>query len=416
MKVLLINNCHYRRGGADVVYLNTGALLSNHGHHVSYFSTKSAKNEPTEFSDYFIDDIDALNLNIAKQLLAAPRKLYSLKAKRNLGRLIESTQPDICHIHLYKGGLTASILTVLKKYKIPTIITLHDFSLLCPRNLFLDGNDNICEKCLTSHTINCVIYRCNRKKLFFSIVSYIEYELNNKIFRPEVYFDSIISVCRFNFDKHQFKPELRKKLVQIYNFYPQMSITKPHHIKGDYYFFYGRLSKEKGIITLIDAWAKLDVRYKLKIAGEGSLKAEICKKLRIENIHNIELLGFKSGDELKELIKNASFIIVPSECNENNPMTIVEGYSLGKPVIGSNVGGIPEIVNEGKTGFLFEMKNISELVRKIEQADALSDKDYEIFSKNSWQFAKENFSEETHYSKLISAYTDTISKKVSHGE
>lgn len=393
-----------------MVYLNTGDLLQKNGHDISYFSTRSAQNEQTDFSKYFIEDIDALKLSFVKQTINAPRKLYSLEAKRNLNKLIITERPDIAHIHLYKGGLTASILPVLRRNHIPTVITLHDFSLICPRNLFLNGNDDICEKCLTSHPLNCVIYRCNRKNIFYSIISFVEFEINNKFFRPESYFDKIISVCKFNYEKHQIRLNLRKRLVLLYNFSKELDNSHPNHIKGEYFLFYGRLSKEKGILTLIDAWQKLGSGFKLKIAGRGDLLNEITRKIESRNQGNIELLGFKSGTELHNLIKHSSFIVVPSECYENNPMTIIEGYSLGKPVIATNVGGIPEIIAEGETGFLFELKNIDDLVDKVKHADELSAREYEIISKNARQFAEKNFSSDNHYIKLMEIYSEAIHK------
>lgn len=405
-RVLLINNCHFRRGGADVVYLNTGELLRKNGHQVLYFSTKSNQNEPTEFSEYFVDDIDALKISFIQQIVNTPRKLYSLKAKRNLNKLIRNLRPDVAHIHLYKGGLTVSILPVLKKNKIPTVITLHDFSLLCPRNLFLDGNNNICQKCLTSNTFNCIINRCNRKNFFFSVISYIEFEINNRLFRPETYFDKILSVSKYNFEKHCTIKNLKEKLVLMYNFSPEINNQVPNHNKGKYFFCYGRLSVEKGITTLVNAWTRLGSQYKLKIAGEGNMKSEIYQIIQSSSKNNIDLLGFKSGEELHTLIRNASYIIVPSECYENNPLTIIEGYSLGKPVIGSNIGGIPEIIKEGETGFLFEFKNMDDLILKIELAESVSGSDYEILSRNARQFALDNFSEETHYKRLRKVYSE----------
>jgi len=393
-----------------VVYLNTGELLRKNGHEVSYFSTRSTQNESTDFSKYFIEDIDALKLSFTRQTINTPRKLYSGEAKRNLNKLIENERPDVAHIHLYKGGLTASILPVLKRNHIPTVITLHDFSLLCPRNIFLNGTDDICEKCLTSHPFNCVIYRCNRKNIFYSIINFIEFEINNKFFRPEFYFDRIISVCKFNYEKHQIKSNLRERLVLLYNFSKELDDNLPDHKKGGYFLFYGRLSKEKGILTLIDAWQKLGSRFKLKIAGKGDLLNEINRRIELQNEGNIELLGFKSGSELHNLIKHSSFIIVPSECYENNPMTIIEGYSLGKPVIASRVGGIPEIVSEGETGFLFELKNIDDLVSKVVHANELSDREYEFISKNARQFAEKNFSSGKHYLRLMGIYSEAIGK------
>jgi len=411
MKVLLINNCHFRRGGADVVYLNTGDLLKKHGHKVIYFSTSSSQNEQTEFSKYFTRDIDALKLDFLQQIFWTPRKLYSIETKRNLSELIKYEMPDVAHIHLYKGGLTASILPVLKKHQIPTIITLHDYSLICPRNIFMDGNDNICEKCLTSNTINCVINRCNRKNIFYSTISYIEYQINNKLFRPELYFDKIISVCKFNFEKHQVKLNLRERLVLLYNFSPLKDLNTPEVSKGKYFLFYGRLSKEKGILTLVDAWERLGSEFRLKIAGEGSLLSEVERRINTHKNKNIELLGHKSGMELSDLIKNASYIIVPSECNENNPMTIIEGYSLGKPVIATKVGGIPEIVIEGETGFLFEIKNIADLAGKVKEAHAFSDSNYETLSRNARKFADKNFSSNLHYKNLMEIYSGVIKNR-----
>jgi glycosyltransferase involved in cell wall biosynthesis len=415
MRVLLVNNCHYRRGGADVVYLNTGELLSKMGHDVSYFSTNSPKNEPTRYSEYFIDDIDALELSFTRQLLSTPRKLYSFKAKRNIEKLICDTKPEIAHIHLYKGGLTASILPVLRRNQIPVIITLHDYSLLCPRNILIDGDGNICEKCL-NNPFYCVLKRCNRKNIFYSTINYIEYEINNKIFKPQKYFNRIICVCKFNCQKHYMKPKLRNKLVHIYNFSPKINTIVLDHKKGEYFLYFGRLSDEKGVKTLLKAWKGLDSRYKLKIAGDGKLYQEFAKEVRDHKEGNIDLLGYKTGEELKGIVRNTSFVIIPSECYENNPMTIIEAYSMGKPVIGSNVGGIPEILIDKKTGFLFEMRNVADLVSKINHAFSITAEEYELLSKAAQEFANDQFSEESHYTQLIKVYTEVINDFKGHAE
>jgi len=390
------------------VYLNTGKLLHKMGNEVIYFSTKSSQNEASEFSDYFINDVDALKLNFKDQLLNTPRKLYSFEAKRNLEKLVLETKPDVAHIHLYKGGLTASILPVLKKYKIPVVITLHDYSLLCPRNIMIDGGGKICEKCLNSSTINCILKRCNRKNIFYSTISYIEFNLNNNLLKPEDYFSKIICVSKFNYEKHLVKTNLKEKLAHVYNFNSRLNNSLPNQTKGGYFLFYGRLSQEKGLLTLVNAWKQVNNKIRLKIVGEGALSQQIEQHVRENKIENIEILGYKTGEVLNQLIRDASFIIVPSEWYENNPMTIIEGYSMGKPVIGSNIGGIPELIQDGKTGFLFEMGNVDDLVLKIKQADSLSNENYEMFSKDAVQFANENFSEDLHYRKLMKIFTDAI--------
>jgi glycosyltransferase involved in cell wall biosynthesis len=215
IKVLMINNCHYRRGGADVVYLNTGELMESRGHDVAYFSTKSEYNYPAPYSEYFVRDIDALKLNFFEQFLFMPRKLYSWEANRNLKKVIDRFEPDLAHIHLYKGGLTAAILPVLRRKKIPSVITLHDYSLLCPRNIMIDGKGNICERCLTMTRLNCIYHRCNRKNLYYSIVNYLEFVLNNDIFKPKNYFNRIICVSKFNYLKHSSHPLFRDRFLHL---------------------------------------------------------------------------------------------------------------------------------------------------------------------------------------------------------
>lgn len=408
MKILQINNCHYRRGGADVVYLNTIDLLKEKGHEVVEFSQSSEKNETTQFADNFVEYYDVLNLSFLNKVKKSPRLLYSAESGKKLTDLIEKTKPDIAHIHLYKGILTASILPVLKKYKIPVSLTLHDFSLLCPRNLLLDGENKICEKCITSTTFNCIIKRCNRKNIFFSTMSFLEFNLNNNFYKPEDYFHKIISVSKFNYQKHAQRENLKPRLVQLYNFFPNINSINTNNIKGIYFLFFGRLSVEKGLSTLFNTAKTLDKSIKIKVVGTGPMEEELKQRLSLENISNIEMLGYKTGTELEILISYCSFIIVPSECYENNPMTIVEGYSYGKPVIGSRVGGIPELIEEGVTGYQYEMGNHQELSQVITKANCLSEKVYHEMSDSAREFAVANFSDKVHYEKLLGIYNDML--------
>ncbi len=413
LKVLLINNCHYRRGGADVVYLNTGDLLESRGHDVAYFSTKSQYNYSTEYSEYFVRDIDALKLNFVEQLVYMPRKLYSREAKRKLGKVIDNFKPDLAHIHLYKGGLTAAILPVLKRKKLPAVITLHDYSLLCPRNIMIDGEGKICERCLTATRLNCVYHRCNRRNLYYSIVNYIEFVLNNNYFNPGNYFNRIICVSRFNYLKHSNHALFKERFVHLYNFYPLLSQSNPKTSKGSYFLFYGRLAPEKGVMTLIDTWKRLGNDVHLIIIGEGVMSAQIKDEIRENNLHNVEFLGFRKGEELFSFIRDASFVLVPSEWYENNPLTIVEAYSVGKPVIGSNIGGIPELIIEGRTGFLFEMGDSGGLEEKIRIAVEMSESQYLEMSEAAYRFACDKFSEKDHYRDLLKIYRDVVISKQS---
>mgnify|MGYP000765088804 FL=1 len=183
----------------------------------------------------------------------------------------------------------------------------------------------------------------------------------------------------------------------MYNFTPK--VKDYSSTKGDYIFFFGRISEEKGILTLLNAIKQVP-DIKLKLAGTGPL----LEQLKSQCPPNAEFLGFKQGEELRELIHNASFVVVSSECYENNPMTIIESYMIGTPVIGSDLGGIPELIIENKTGYTFKPKSPDDLKETITKACSISEEEYARMSDEAKKFAMDNFSEESHYQKLIKNY------------
>ena len=410
MKILQINNCHYRRGGADVVYLNTGELLESYGNDVFYFSQKNDTNIPLEVSDNFVDEISFFEKTILEKIFSVPRFFYSKEASVKIEKLIKKVKPQVAHIHTYKGTLTPSILKKLKEYSIPVVITLHDYGFLCPHNSFLDGKKEICTKCLdTGNSINGIINRCNRNSLVYSTISVLEYKAHKVFFPFEKYFDHLISVSKFNFNLHNKVNGFKNKLSHVYNFVNLKQITA-NSTKGNYFLYYGRLSDEKGILTLLKAWLEVGENIQLKIAGDGPLKEKMLSFIDENNLSNVQYLGFKQKDELFDLMSKSSFNIVPSEWYENNPLTVLESYALGKPVIGANVGGIPEIINDAETGFIFEMKNFKNLSEVIKKASQMSDQEYLVFSKNARKFAEVNFSEHNHYNKLMTVYNKLINE------
>jgi len=409
MKILQINSCHYRRGGADVVYLNTGKLFEDHGHEVYYFSQKSKKNIYTTTSKYFIKETNYFEKSFLGKFFLIPRFFFSLEAKKKISQLLNDLQPDVAHVHLYKADLTPSILQILKKNKVPVLITLHDYGMLCPHNLMLDGKMNICNRCVHGSALNCIIHKCNRNNLIFSCLSSFEYIFQKKFFPFEKYFNKIIAVSKFGQKLHNESGIFRRKVDHLYNFYPNLVNTEINSKKGTYFLFFGRLSGEKGIETLFSAWLRKVRNSILKVVGTGEL-FDVLNKMASGNL-GIEILGFKSGSELNILIREASFIIVPSECYENNPLTIIEAYANGKPVIGSKIGGVPEIIDEGNTGYLFEMKSVRELSEKIDLAEAVDENEYARLSNNARKFAERHFNPMTHYDRLIEIYQQAIINK-----
>jgi glycosyltransferase involved in cell wall biosynthesis len=394
MKILQINNNHYRKSGTDSVYLNLIELLRSKGHEIIPFSFRDNKNVAEVLDDYFVK----------KNLLSnSIGKFYSFAAKNNLERLILEQKPDVVHFHNIIGGLSLSILPVLKKYNIPIVVTVHGFKFLCPAYIFINGKGEICEDCKNGKFYKCVLNNCSPdgriKSLGLAFESYAR-----DFFLPfSKYVDKYIFLSQFFQNKFtEFYPNIVNNSVFFYNFLNKIDkITKP--IKGYYFLYFGRLDREKGIKTLIEAFA-INLNAKLIIIGNGQL-TEYVQRNKTENV---EFLGYKDWDILKQYLINASFIIVPSECYENNPMTIIESYSLGKPVIGSNIGGIPEIVLPGKTGYIFEPKNVNQLLNLIQTANEIDIDSYDQMSRNSFNFAQENFSADIYYNKLIDVYNSVI--------
>ena len=402
MKILKINNCHFRRGGADVVYLNTGILLEENNDEVLYFSVKNKKNFKNSFNNYFVNEIDFFEKSFFKKFYLFFRFIYSFESKRKLQLLIDKHKPDIAHIHLYKGGLTSSVLGVLKKNKIPIVFTAHDYGLLDPHNRLLDGKNRIFENTINGSSFHSLFAKSNRNSYIYSFISLVEYLFNLNLFRFDKYFDKVIAVSKFQRDKLRESKKFKFSIMHLYNFYPQIEKINCNYKKGNYFLYFGRISKEKGINTMIKAFLSLRLNFSLKIVGSNE------ENLISETSKNIEILGFKNEDDLIELIKGSSFVLLPSEWYENNPLTIIESYAQGKPVIASNIGGITEIVNDNETGFLFKSGDYIDLKSKIEIALKINKNSYKRLSKNARNFALENFNSKLYYSKLKKIYTKTI--------
>lgn len=369
------------------------------------------ENEPSNQSEFFARNNDYMAKNFVQKIQDLKGFFYNTNAAQNLEELIIREKPDIAHLHIFYGSLTSSILEVLKKYKIPTVASVHDYKYVCPSYLFLDGKNTICEKCAGKNYYQTILNNCVKDSKLYSTVFALESYFRDTFFPIERMFDKLIFVSKFSAEIHQkFKPELKKISTHLYNFDPsllnsQISIAE----KGEYFIYAGRLSKEKGVRTLLKAFQKFP-HLKLKIVGNGP-EMEVLKK---EASDNVEFLGFKKGDELKTLIRNSSFVLVPSEWYENNPMAVIEAYTLGKPVIATKIGGIPEIVIENETGFLFEPGSIPQLIKILSSIENISEFDYQSLAVKSREFANRNFHPEIHYENLINIYKLTLHQNLAN--
>ncbi|WP_278777779.1 glycosyltransferase [Bacteroides nordii] len=404
MKILLINKYYYIKGGADSVFFNTIKLLENHSHQVVPFCTKHPNNLSSQYDDYFVNAPEIRNLNgVWKKIKSIPRFFMNKNAASQLDKLLKQERPDIAHIHNLFNGISLSILPVLKKYHIPIVITMHDTRFICPSSYF-DLRGNWCKKCPKTLFLNCAFHRCYQDDYINSVMCAMEMFHKEYIFNYNAYISQYIFLSE-NFKKmHTLRHSyFEDKGVVLYNFLPDFEQNRSYD-KGNYLFYYGRITAEKGISTLVEVMKNLP-HIQLKIAGIGPL-LNILKQTAPKNVC---FLGFISGKELYNQIEKASFIVVPSECAENNPLTIIESYTYGKPVIGSKIGGIPEIIDDGKTGFIFEAFDKKDLERIINVALSLSKEEYKKISINAKEFANKHFNSETHYQTLMNIYNKAIS-------
>lgn len=404
MKVLLINNCHWPLGGAATVYFNTAQLLKEAGVEVVFFSFGREQNIHTDMPEYFVK---------RNGTLGRIRNYFSNpEAARTLDEVLTKEKPDIAHAHLFWGGLSPSILHVFKLHHVPVVHTAHDYRMVCPAYLLKDGKGNFCERCKGGRFYNCFLNRCSKGKIFESLMMTTEMYYRNRNHHPVDYIDGFIFVSEFSKRKHvEFDKRIAEaKTTVLYNC-PGEDVKKSYAPTMDTfshgYLFYGRLSKEKGIHTLIHSFEHFP-DLQLNIVGTGPLEDELKQYCRDKKLNNIHFLGYKTGKELFDLVAGAKYVIVPSECYENNPMTIVEAYSLGTPVIGAAIGGISEVVKNNETGYTFESGSEKSLTDSLRLASSLSKEDYLAQKNAAYKFGEDNFSRAKHLERLMAFYNKVI--------
>lgn len=404
MKVLLIDVYNYNKGGAETVCFNTGKLLEEHGHQVVYFTLKWPENNPSPYSKYFPESKETRKGPL-KQVKNMVNYFYHFEAAKNIEQLIEDERPDIAHIHLMWGQITPSIFPVLRKHHIPILFTVHDYRIVCPAYTFRDGSGRICEECQGHNFYKCFTHTCCKGSKVMSAVMAAEQYFRNWFFNPAKYIDGFLYVSNFARDiQEKYMPALKRKPnITLYNFSTSI-VSQPKAMpKNKYFLFFGRLSYEKGVKTLLEAFKDLQECH-LKIVGTGPKEDELKAFVESNGMNNVEFLGYKRGKELQDLVANAYYVVVPSEWYENNPMTIIEAYSVGTPVIGARIGGIPEIVVESETGFQFESGNSIDLKEAVVKAISLSVEKYTSYSVGAIKFAQDNLSLDSYYPRLVDFY------------
>lgn len=405
MKVLLVNKFHYLKGGSEKYYFELGKLLKENGHDVAFFSMEDKKNIKTDCKEYFVKPFD---LNNGSKLKAFD-VVYSKENEKKMEEALEDFKPDIVHLNNFQRQLSASIIKPIKKRNIPIVFTAHDLQAICPAIVMLNSQKEICEKCKNGKYNNCIKRNCIKSSKLKSLLGAFEsrYYRKNKIYTEKI--DKIVTPSEFYKFKLIEDGINIDKIVAIHNFI-DINDYKLNVEDNEYALYFGRLSKEKGIINLIKAFSKTR-KGKLYIAGEGPEKTYIenfIKENRLEE--RIKLLGFLNKEQVKEYLRKSSFVVIPSIWYENCPYSILETLAIGKPIIGSNIAGIPELVKDNINGLLYKYDNENELEEKI--TFLFKNKNLRIkFGEEAKKIAEKKYSKENYYRNIIKIYKELIKEK-----
>lgn len=367
-RLLAINNYFYRRGGAEAVFFDHMNMFSQIGWDVVPFAMQHENNNPSPWSDYFVSEIEyGRQTSPLRKIEQAASIIYSREAQRNIARLIDRARPSIAHAHNVYHHLSPAIFSTLKAAGVPTVMTAHDLKLACPAYKMLRGG-KVCEECKGGRIYNVLRHRCVKESVTLSGLVLVETMTHKALGLYRNKLDRIVVPSRFYLEKLVEWGWAREKMVYIPNF---VDVESYRHAwdEDDYVVFAGRLAPEKGLATLIRAAAL--AKRRLILAGAGP-EEEALRQLAASVGADATFVGHLSGEALHRLIGQSQALVLPSEWYENAPVSILEAYALGRPVVGAAIGGIPEMIRDGETGLLAASGNVDELARRLVDLAALS--------------------------------------------
>lgn len=366
MKILMVNKFLYPNGGSETYIFKLGEELQRRGHEVQYFGMEHEGRVVGNRAGLYTSDMD-FHTGKLRKLLYPFKIIYSFEAKRKMGEVLRDMNPDVVHLNNINFQLTPSVIYAVRSYekktgrRVKLVYTAHDYQWVCPNHMMrIPATGKICFACRDGHFGACSKNRCIHNSRVKSLLGTVEAKL---YMRRRTYGMVDIIICPSEFMKRQLdtNPLLAEKTVMMRNF-----VQKPAEDAGrgdadaDYVLYFGRFSEEKGIGTLLAACKALpDIPF--VFAGSGPLEEQVAK------VKNVENKGFVTGETLHRLIAGARFSVYPSEWYENGPFSVMESLMYGTPVLVSDLGGAPELVQAGRTGELFRGGDAEELTAHIRE-------------------------------------------------
>lgn len=399
MRVLLANKFFFRKGGSEVVMLQERDYLLSVGVEVVDFSMTHPLNMTSPHAASFVSAKQYHEpQNPVSHIKTALSLVHSIEATRKLDLLIRQTKPELMHCHNIYHQLTPSIIGAAKRHGVPVVLTLHDYKSVCPVYTRL-RNGAPCSACLSEGFGAVLRYRCAEGSLSRSALLYGEavvqrllgnYEKVDRFIAPSCFMrDSVLR--RFNADQ----------VSLLYNGV-EVPSRKFADIDEGYVLYLGRLSREKGVESLLEAQRLYGPKWDVRIAGSGPLERSLKEKYPAA-----KFLGHLDGMRLESVLQRAGVVVVPSQWYENCPMSVLEAMAYGKPVVGSRIGGIPELIVDNMTGLLFEPGQTDQLAGHIDRLISDSRMRKQL-GRAARERIESKFSLTQHHQQLIKIYKSLI--------
>lgn len=406
MNILQINKFYHIVGGVDRYFFEISQILKEKDHQIAYFSMNDYRNNKSEWSRYFVNNISFENVEIRNGLKVFGRMIYSIEARKKISELLDKFACDIVHAHDMYHHISPSILHEIKKRDIPVIQTIGDYHLISP-NYIMFHQGRICEITKSNNFWKAFFHRCVKDSYLASFAEVVEKYLHYWLGWERNYIDHFIAPSRF-MESKLIEYGINKKKVVYLPYFIHYQAYKSNYNGDNYILYFGRLSPEKGLNYLINAMKVLP-QINLKIAGRGNSGYVSKLKAQSAKMQNVEFVGFQEGLRLKRLISCSKFTILSSVWYEVFGLSILESFASGKPVVASNIGGIPETVKDGYNGLLFEPGNTDDCAEKINKLwnnPALCRK----MGRNAREYVEKNFGPEEHYERLMEIYRKAIER------
>ena len=363
LRIVIANKFWYRRGGQERVMFDEIAWLEAAGHEVAHFSVQHPENDSSPWADYFAPYLEIgvqSTLTTRQSMRAAQRMFWNREAARRFACVLRGFHPDLVHVHGIHRQISPSILVEAKRSGVPVVQTLHDYHPICPADVLLLGDRVACEppRCRRVNVLPCVLYHCVHRSRPRSLLAGAELLWRRWVLRYESLVDAFISPSRYLASRIAAAAFPDTAIYVLPNAVPERSHSS-HASAGETFVYAGRLAHEKGLPTLLRAAGLAGV--KLVVAGDGPMR----DSLRTSAPANVSFVGRLDGEAVDQLLRGCRAAVLPSECVENAPMAVLEAMMLGRPVVATRMGGIPEQVRDGIDGLLVRAGNELELAAAL---------------------------------------------------